>query len=137
MHRGRVLGGNARKRKAKLTDATFSAMLGPSARAAGQALLAAQGAEVAERVEADGLLFEQPVLVEQATIEVTVRTKQADNSTICEFRPFACQEYDFGYAECPTCHNDQVYYAHRAFLAAGFSFRCRVCRSSMTASAKS
>ena len=136
MHRGRVLAGNARKRKAKLTDATFNAMLGSPVQGAGQALVVTQETDIVERIEAEGLVFERAIRVEDVTVELSVRPQAAAYPSLSETRAFACQDYDFGYAECPTCHNDQVYYVHRADLAAGFSFRCRVCRSSMTAQAK-
>lgn len=137
VHRGRVLAGNARKRKAKLTDATFHAMLGTPMQGAGQALVVTEESEVVERIEADGLVFEHAVRVEETIVGMSVLPQPAVLSAMPESRTFACQDYDFGYVECPTCHNDQAYYAHRADLATGFSFRCRVCRSGMTAWTKS
>jgi hypothetical protein len=49
-----------------------------------------------------------------------------------ERRQFACQDYEFGYATCKNCHNEQAYYVHHADLADGYAFRCRVCRLEMT-----
>jgi hypothetical protein len=135
VHRGRVLGGNARKRKAKLTDATFHAMIGSPA-PVGQAVVVTQEVEVVERVEADGIVFERSLAIDEALVDLAVRPLVSGGPASTEDRPFASQEFDFGYVECPTCHNDQAYYVRHADLAAGFPFRCRVCRSCMTAWAK-
>jgi hypothetical protein len=47
-------------------------------------------------------------------------------------RPFDCREFQFGYKACLNCRNEQAYYLHQEDLAAGFTFRCRVCRMEMT-----
>jgi hypothetical protein len=57
--------------------------------------------------------------------------------TLAEVRPFSCQDYEFGYAVCSNCHNDQAYYVHHTDLVDGYTFRCRVCRLEMTVWAKS
>jgi hypothetical protein len=54
-----------------------------------------------------------------------------------EKRQFSCQDYEFGYAICKNCHNDQAYYVHSEDLVSGYSFRCRVCRLDMTVWPKS
>ncbi len=133
MHRGRFAGGNARKRKAKLTDATFHAMLGSPMAGAGHSLVSTQETGAVEGIEADGIVFERSLRIEETIVELAVLSTSTILPAVTEGREFSCQDFDFGYAECPTCHNDQAYYVRRTDLAGGFSFRCRVCRSSMTA----
>jgi hypothetical protein len=135
VHRGRVQGGNARKRKAKLTDATFNAVLSSTAPAVGQAMVAVQETDDVELIDSDSVLFDRTLAVDESEVEYHIRPA-AIRSALTEFRPFACQDYEFGYAACPSCHNDQAYYVHHADLAAGYSFRCRVCRAGMTVWAK-
>ena len=137
MHRGRVQGGNARKRKAKLTDATFHAVLGSPAQTGGPAMVAIQDGDDVVLIDADEISFDGAHAVEESVVEYRVAASAIAQSVLSEFRTFSCQDYDFGYAPCPSCHNDQAYYVHHADLAAGYSFRCRICRAGMTVWAKS
>lgn len=125
MHRGRF-GGNARKRKAKLTDDTFQAMIGSSALA--EAPLATM--EIVVETEAVMVLSEGVAVAGQAPTEYppAERTRQP--------REFRCQEYRFGYAVCRNCQNDQAYYVHQADMESGYTFRCRVCRHEVTVTAQ-
>lgn len=115
MHRGRF-GGNARKRKAKLTDATFHAMIGSAA---------AEDAPVAVLE-----LSEVAITATLVAAEAVVARHAAGEPGIArrEYRDFRPEEYVFGYVSCAHCHNDQAYYLHQADVAAGYTFRCRVCR---------
>jgi len=119
VHRGRF-GGNARKRKAKLTDATFHAMIG--AAPPSEALVVMIDLE-AEAVSAT-IDAAAAVMVDYDRIESAPRRLMP--------RDFSAQDYQFGYATCANCHNDQAYYLHHAVLADGYTFRCRICRLEMT-----
>jgi hypothetical protein len=124
VHRGRF-GGNARKRKAKLTDATFHAMIGSGAIADGQTVSLTQETVVLDVYLDDDLQGGMsPFVVPTAPLHVRAS------------RQFRCQDYEFGYAICRNCHNDQAYYVHRADLTNGYTFRCTVCRLEMTVWAK-
>jgi hypothetical protein len=126
VHRGRF-GGNARKRKAKLTDATFHAMIGTGAIAETQVASLAQDTVVLE------------VLLAEEDVQAGLSACAAPLSPVRprSTRQFRCQDFEFGYAVCRNCHNDQAYYIHQADLTDGYSFRCRVCRLEMTVWAKS
>jgi ribosomal protein S27E len=127
VHRGRF-GGNARKRKAKLTDATFHAMIGTSTSPAeSQIAMFSQETSVLEVVISDDEVQDEVTLY-----ETTIMPSQR-----IEHRQFACQEYEFGYTACKNCRNEQAYYVHQADLVSGYTFRCRVCRLEMTVWAKS
>jgi hypothetical protein len=72
-----------------------------------------------------------------ATIDAAVAVvAQFDRTQVAapaaEVRMFRAQDYQFGYVTCANCHNDQAYYLHRAVLADGYTFRCRICRLEMT-----
>lgn len=132
MHRGRF-GGNARKRKAKLTDASFNAVLGvptqadvqlyPVPREPGLLNLVAEEPEAVGRVP----IIEMSLPVFDLVAKVRLPG---------DARPFSCQDYEFGYATCTNCHNDQAYYVHRSDLLNGYAFRCRVCRLEVILSAR-
>lgn len=129
MHRGRFGGGNARKRKAKLTDATFQAMIGGAATvedALGTIDVAAE--------DEDGVVV--LVAVQPGAAPVADRLPADTATGGAATRRFSCQDYQFGYAVCRNCHNDQAYYVHQADLANGYTFRCRVCRMEMTITAQ-
>jgi hypothetical protein len=125
VHRGRF-GGNARKRKAKLTDATFHAMIGVGAVAEPQVASLAQDTAVL-----DVLITEEDVEEGLSAFGVSLSPARARSA-----RQFRCQDFEFGYAACRNCHNDQAYYIHQADLTDGYTFRCRVCRLEMTVWAK-
>jgi hypothetical protein len=126
VHRGRF-GGNARKRKAKLTDDTFHTMISPAARAE---------AHVAT-IEPDAggetvvVLAEELAVVHGPSLAQPVRAYARTDG-----RRFACQDYQFGYTACRNCHSDQAFYVHQADLEQGYTFRCRICRHELTVSAQ-
>jgi ribosomal protein S27E len=123
VHRGRF-GGNARKRKAKLTDATFQAMIGATPLAdAPVATILPDTAELDEGLVEDEFVAVDVVL-EHRVIELASVRKQG----------FRTQDYQFGYVTCNHCHNEQVYYVHQAALASGYTFRCRICQIELTIS---
>jgi len=121
VHHGRF-GGNARKRKAKLTDATFHKMIGAAPIAEGPVGILPVGEVSSEDLDgADAGLPSGAVLNLLRPVRMAPR-----------LRPFDCGEYQFGYKACHNCRNEQAYYLHQEDLAAGFTFRCRVCRMEMT-----
>ena len=121
MHRGRF-GGNARKRKAKLTDATFHKMIGvaPPAEAPIGILPVAEPST-------DDSIGDSPSPPPRVMFNLVRPARRAART-----RPFDSQEYQFGYADCRHCRNEQAYYLHQEDLAEGYTFRCRVCRMEMT-----
>jgi hypothetical protein len=144
VHRGRF-GGNARKRKTKLTDASFHAVIGTQVQSDGQVIALVHETSLIEVVISDeevlddDLDFVAPDFVSPGyiplpspieSVVLPIRRIQAQGQS------FACQDYEFGYAICGSCHNDQAYYVHRADLVDGYTFRCRVCRLQMTVFAK-
>ena len=123
MHHGR-LAGNARKRKAKLTDATFHKMIGAAPVAEGPVAVLPMDEFSGEAEEGeDGEPTAGVVSTQPRPVRMAPRTQ-----------PFDCREFQFGYKACHNCRNEQAYYAHLEDLTAGFTFRCRVCRMEMTVS---
>ncbi len=125
MHHGRF-GGNARKRKTRLTDATFNTMI---------------GVPTVERLELEDEI-EQAQPDEGSDEETFVRPATVFKVAIAPVRPlkqrrFQPQEYVFGYISCKYCHSDQAFYIHHSDLATGYVFRCRVCRVEITVTAES
>ena len=121
MHHGRF-GGNARKRKAKLTDATFHKMIGAAPIAEGPVGVLPVG-----EISSEDLEREDSGLPSSVVLNLTRPVRVAPR-----MRLFDCGEYQFGYKSCLNCRNEQAYYLHQEDLAAGFTFRCRVCRMEMT-----
>jgi hypothetical protein len=125
VHHGRF-GGNARKRKTRLTDSTFNTMI---------------GVPTVERPECeDEADHAQPD--EGSDEEAFVRPATLFKVAIAPVRPikrrlFQPQEYVFGYTSCKNCHSDQAFYIHRVDLDAGYMFRCRVCRMEITVTPES
>ncbi len=125
MHRGRF-GGNARKRKAKLTDATFQQMIGAASPAEPQIGKLASTIPVLDDDVAEAEKNPNGVIFEVS--QPSLRAAHA--------REFACQDYRFGYVACQNCRNEQAYYLHHDDLVHGYTFRCRVCRMEMTITAE-
>ena len=124
MHHGRV-GGNARKRKTKLTDAALTSMLTPSAPRDSSLAVAD---ETADELEEQRLPEGWPAIVSPTV----VRPPQV--SRVRGVRAFSCADYTFGYAICGSCRSDQAYYIHKEDLVEGYTFRCRICRHEVTVS---
>jgi uncharacterized protein YfaA (DUF2138 family) len=125
VHRGRF-GGNARKAKAKLTDAVFHKMIGATAQAeAPIGVLPIEDAVGAEAEAEDG----------EASTSVVVRLG-GSSSRLTAVRSFDCANYRFGYRACANCRNEQAYYLHQDDLVNGVTFRCRVCRFELTVSSQ-
>lgn len=123
MHHGRM-GGNARKRKTKLTDAALTSMLTPAAPRDSSLAVADETADDLE----EGLAEARPAI----GLPTVVRPSQVAKAR--GVRAFSCADYMFGYATCGNCRSDQAYYIHRDDLVDGYTFRCRICRHEVTVS---
>jgi hypothetical protein len=91
----------------------------------------------AEAVELPVAILDPGQEAAVATIDAAVAVvAQLDRTQVAapaaEVCTFHAQDYQFGYATCANCHNDQAFYLHRAVLASGYVFRCRICRLEMT-----
>jgi hypothetical protein len=124
------LGGNARKHKIQLTDATFDAMIQSSQHSESAVLEIVEETTILA-IETSTAVFEGQDLVPAVLPMATIPLGRAPAVRRAP-RIFSCQDYEFGYAACQTCRNDQAYYVHRQDLQAGYTFRCRVCRHEMT-----
>ncbi|MGH2386566.1 MAG: hypothetical protein ACRDIE_00060 [Chloroflexota bacterium] len=121
MHRGRF-GGNARKAKAKLTDAVFHKMIGTAAQADAPIGVLPMEESVGAETEADE---------GEASKSVVVRFV-GPSPRSATVRAFDCANYRFGYRACTNCRNEQAFYLHQDDLEHGVTFRCRVCRLELT-----
>src|SRR5579883_2721332 len=104
VHHGRF-GGNARKRKTRLTDSTFNSMIGIST------------VECPDSDDAD----EHTHCDEVSNGDKHARPATLFKVAVAPVRPltrrtFRAQDYSFGYLTCKNCHNDQAYYIHHADL---------------------
>jgi hypothetical protein len=126
VHRGRS-GGNARKRKSKLNDDIFQAMIAGPTTVADRSPLVTPGVDLGDQ-------FDPLPGAAVATLEVEAsRVFQRPRRVITGVDDL--QDYAFGYARCRHCQSDQVYYLHSADLERGYTFRCRICRLEITVSA--
>src|SRR5438132_9076637 len=107
----------ARKKKARLTNHTLSAVMELDRRAAAEEP-AAQPATL-ESVELDilALLRAEP---DAATVPASYNEAA---SVFMGASGFPADQFVFGLILCPQCHNEMVYYQERALLAAGYGFR--------------
>jgi hypothetical protein len=124
----RRFGGNARKRKTRLTDSTFNTMIG---------ITTVERPDLEAEDEDDQTplddVFQEETRAGPATL-FKMAVAPARSSRPGTFR---AQDYSFGYLSCKNCHNDQAFYIHHADLDAGYTFRCRVCRMEITVTAES
>jgi hypothetical protein len=121
VHHGRF-GGNARKAKAKLTDALFDRMIGVVTSIEGPVgVLPLEDDPAAEAVAETGDRLPGAVL-----------GLMLQSPRSARLRAFDCRNYRFGYMACGSCRNEQAYYLHHEDLAGGVTFRCRVCRIELT-----
>lgn len=122
--------GNARKRKTRLTNQTFSAVMDLSRRAEPEAVDEVEGAEPVT----DSLEFNILDLL-RAEPEV-VSVPAAYNEPASIFTPaggFATDRYVLGLMQCSECRNEMMYYQRREILSAGYAFRCRICQHELLA----
>lgn len=126
------LRGNARKRKARLTNQTLSAVMEVGGRRAevAEEQPAAEKDAALDTVELDilALLRSEPDTIAMPAVyndSTRVYTGSAD---------FQTERFIFGLMLCPQCHNEMVYYQQRELLAAGYHFRCRICQHELVAS---
>ena len=120
--------GHARKKKARLTSHTLSAVMDLDRSAAAEQPAAQPGA--LESVERDIL---ELLRAEPNTAAVPASYNDA-GSVFTGAAAFPADRFVLGLILCPQCHNEMVYYQERALLAAGYRFRCRVCQHELLAS---
>lgn len=116
--------GNARKKKARLTERTLSAVME-----------VARPRKAPEEEAAASLESTEPVI---ATILELLRAEPEMPSMPAIYNEasrayrnaagFPSERYVIGLAVCPACHNENIYYQDRDLLSSGFTFRCRVCQ---------
>lgn len=125
MPRARGNRGNARKKKARLTERTLSAVMEVARpRKAPEEEAVASSPESAEPVIATIL---ELLRAEPETPSMPAIYNDASRA----FRNgagFPSERYVIGLAICPECHNENIYYQDRDLLSSGFTFRCRVCQ---------
>src|SRR5919202_2655647 len=116
--------GHARKKKARLTSHTLSAVmdLDRSAAAAQPGALESADRDILELLRAEPNAAAVPASYNDA------------GSVFLGAAAFPAERFVLGLIQCPQCHNEMVYYQERALLAAGYRFRCRVCQHELLAS---
>ena len=120
--------GHARKKKARLTSHTLSAVMDLDRGAVAEEPAAQPGA--LESVELDIL---ELLRAEPNAAAVPASYNDA-GSVFMGAADFPADQFVLGLIQCPQCHNEMVYYQERALLAAGYRFRCRVCQHELLAS---
>jgi hypothetical protein len=120
--------GHARKKKARLSNHTLSAVMDLDRSAAAEEPAAQPGA--LESVERDIL---ELLRAEPNAAAVPASYNDA-GSVFMGADGFPADRFVLGLLRCPQCHNEMVYYQERALLAAGYRFRCRVCQHELLAS---
>jgi hypothetical protein len=120
--------GHARKKKARLTSHTLSAVMDLDRGAAAEQPAAQPGA--LESVERDIL----ELLRAEPNVAAVPASYNDAGSVFMGAADFRAEQFVLGLILCPQCHNEMVYYQERALLAAGYRFRCRVCQHELLAS---
>jgi len=127
--RGRGNGGNARKRKTRLTEQSLSAVMEVAPqRGAGRSVVG------------DGSV---PATADRATREPLPSTSSMPatyndpDRVLTEAPHYPARRYVFGLVVCPECRNENIYYQDRDLLTAGYPFRCRICQHELLATAPS
>jgi hypothetical protein len=120
--------GHARRKKARLTNRTFAAVMESGRRVAAEEP-ATQPAAL-ESVELDIL---DMLRAEPGAVSIPASYNDA-GSVFTGAAGFPADHFVFGLMVCPECHNEMVYYQERDLLAAGYRFRCRVCQHELLAS---
>jgi len=125
--------GNARKRKARLTDQTFTAVVaGERPEAAVAAPDGVEGAapHVEETSGIDDLLELLRTVPDAPTLPASYNDP---NHILRDAKGFPASRYVIGLLQCSECHNEIIYYQRREVLEAGFQFRCRFCQHELVA----
>lgn len=117
----RSRGGNARKQKRELTDATFLSVISGHDETDTAAVAAGAGAAVQEPLDEQEDDFPAP----------PARSALHEQG-LAPINGFVFSRYRFGAITCAACHCELMYYQDRELLRHGFTFRCRVCQSLQT-----
>ncbi len=123
--------GNARKKKTRLTDASFSAVMevgGPRAEPVDRPPDEASSTSESVISSILELLRTEPDAVVMPAV-------YNDASRVLTAVPgYPAERFVFGLIVCPECHSENIYYQDRDVLAAGYRFRCRICQHELVAS---
>lgn len=125
------LRGNARKRKARLTNQTLSAVMEVGGRRS-------EAAQEQPEVEKDAALetVELDILALLRSEPDTTTVPAVYNDTTRVYTgsaDFQTDRFIFGLMLCPQCHSEMVYYQRREVLESGYHFRCRICQHELVA----
>lgn len=123
--------GNARKRKARLTDQTFTAVVAGERPEAS----APDGVDgVSYYVEETSGIEDLLELLRMVPDAPTVPASYNDpTQTLRDIAGFPASLYVIGLLQCTECHNEIIYYQKREVLDAGYRFRCRFCQHELIA----
>jgi len=145
--------GNARKKKARLTDQTFSDVM-----AIGHVPPGPAAVELREREARESGTREpgtrQPDQGGDGSLDVTSLPVVSSILDLWRSEPdepvipavyndpghvlkdaagFPADHFAVGLVACPECRNEMFYYQDRAVLAEGYRFRCRICQHELLA----
>ncbi len=147
MARGRGNGGNARKKKTRLTEQSLSAVMEVAPRSGpGRGVGANGGApDSADRATHESLSPTSDSVIssilELLRTEPDVASMPAayndPDLVLTEAPHYPARRYIFGLVVCLECRNENIYYQDRDLLAAGYPFRCRICQHELLAMAPS
>lgn len=111
-------GGNARKQKRELTDATFLSVISGT-----DELLTSVSAAVLGEDVIDDVDDPSATLVERIY-----------DQGLAPINGFVFSRFELGTAHCSNCQCELMYYQDREILRQGFIIRCRVCQELQTIS---
>ncbi len=120
--------GNARKKKTRLTDASFSAVMevgGPRA----------EPVERPPDETSESVISSILELLRAEPDAVVMPVVYNDASRVLTAAPgYPAERFVFGLTVCSECRSENIYYQDRDVLAAGYRFRCRICQHELVAS---
>ena len=119
----RSRGGNARKQKRELSDATFLSVI--------------NGTEPGDDVDSDGSTAAtgaavQDLFDDDGDAGFGVVSPVAQEQGLAPINGFVFARYVLGTIHCANCHCSLTYYQDSEVLHRGFSFRCWVCQHEQT-----
>ena len=127
--------GNARKKKARLTDSTLSTVM----EVARPVSPPAEHTAIATVSEAHDPVA--PSILDLLRTEPTAATMPAaynDAGRVFTGASwFPAEHFVLGVVVCEECGNEMIYYQDRETLATGYRFRCRICQHELLATAPS
>ncbi len=135
--------GNARKKKARLTDQTFSTVMEIGHVAPASAAIESYESGTREPEQSgDGSLDVLSLPVVSSILDLWRSEPDAPvipavyNDPKHIFKDasgFPTEHFAVGLVVCPECRNEMFYYQDRAVLTEGYRFRCRICQHELVA----